>query len=409
MTESKKTIIQEMLSLFAGEVDKLSDERKPGRDYKYTLTDALKSALAVFYFQHPSLLNFQQEMKRKYKRSNLETLFGTTSVPCTEQIKNILDNVNPEKLESTFDQLINYAQKMGIIKEYRTLDDGVLIPLDGVWYFASDTIHCDHCLTMTKTGRNGKKSTQYYHEMTAAAIVKPGSNVVLPLMPEFIRNEDGYVKQDCERNAVKRWLDKHQEKLQLLGPTFLGDDLYACYPTCRKILDGAMSFIFTCKPDSHPWLMDQVEGADMETYRYRERHGRNHLEYRYEWLNTLELRADGENLHVNYMRMEIWNEGKGEVTYRNSWITNKSIKRENVRLLVECARARWKIENENNNVLKNRGYNLQHNFGHGANHASEIFCLLNLLGFMLHSIQDLVDLTYRQARCSFGRRDAFFW
>ena len=47
MTESKKTIIQEMLSLFAGEVDKLSDERKPGRDYKYTLTDALKSALAV--------------------------------------------------------------------------------------------------------------------------------------------------------------------------------------------------------------------------------------------------------------------------------------------------------------------------------------------------------------------------
>jgi hypothetical protein len=199
------------------------------------------------------------------------------------------------------------------------------------------------------------------------------------------------------------------EKLRWLKPTFLGDDLYACHSICQKILDHEMSFIFTCKPDSHPWITDQVKDADMETYSHRERQGRNHLEYRYQWMNTIELRADGKRLLVNYVRLEIWNEEKGEITYRNSWITNKTVSRTNVRLIASCARARWKIENENNNVLKNRGYNLKHNFGHGKNHASEIFCLLNLLSFLLHSIQGMVDLAYKKARESYGRRDAFFW
>jgi hypothetical protein len=155
--------------------------------------------------------------------------------------------------------------------------------------------------------------------------------------------------------------------------------------------------------------MDQVKEADMETYAYRERQGRNHLEYRYQWMNTLELRADGEKLLVNYMRMEIWNEEKEEITYRNSWITNKPVSRANIRLMVSCARARWKIENENNNALKSHGYNLKHNYRHGKSHASEIFCLLNLLSLLFHSIQDLADSAYKEARAAFGRRDAFFW
>jgi hypothetical protein len=245
--------------------------------------------------------------------------------------------------------------------------------------------------------------------MVAGAMVKPGSNIVLPMMPEMIRNEDGEEKQDCERNAVKRWLEAHEERLKPLKPTFLGDDLYANYPVCRKILDMGMDFIFTCKHESHPWIADQVEGADMETYTYRERKGPYHLQYRYWWMNDVEIRADGENLTVNYLYLEIYNEEKGEITYRNSWITSKRIHKGNVKHLGECGRARWKIENENNNVLKNRGYNLEHNFGHGKNHASEIFCILNLLSFLLHSIQDTVDLDYQAARNSFGRRDAFFW
>ena len=84
------------------------------------------------------------------------------------------------------------------MQEYRVLDGGVLIPLDGVWYHSSEAIHCDPCLGQTKNGM-----TTYYHSMRGTAIVRPGTSVVLPLMPEYIRNEDGNEKQDGERNAAE--------------------------------------------------------------------------------------------------------------------------------------------------------------------------------------------------------------
>jgi hypothetical protein len=54
---------------------KLPESRKGSNALVYKIVDALKSGLAVFYFAHPSLLNFQQDMKKKHKKDNLETLF----------------------------------------------------------------------------------------------------------------------------------------------------------------------------------------------------------------------------------------------------------------------------------------------------------------------------------------------
>jgi hypothetical protein len=122
----------------------------------------------------------------------------------------------------------------------------------------------------------------------------------------------------------------------------------------------------------------------------------------------VEIRDHKETLLVNCLDFQVWNEEKGKATYHNSWITNKTITKDNAGLLTECGRARWKIENERNNVLKNHGYNMEHNFGHGEEHSCEIYCLLNLLSFQFHGIPQLIDEEYGNARCSFGRREAFF-
>ncbi|GHU94233.1 hypothetical protein FACS189479_06710 [Spirochaetia bacterium] len=107
--------------------------------------------------------------------------------------------------------------------------------------------------------------------MTAAVLVRPGGDVVLPLAPEMIRNEDTQrtdknddaepvqqsyekQKQDCERTAAKRLLEKHGAYYKELKATLLGDDLYANHNTCKAVLDSGLSFIFTCKDDSHPWI-----------------------------------------------------------------------------------------------------------------------------------------------------------
>jgi hypothetical protein len=163
-------------------------------------------------------------------------------------------------------------------------------------------------------------------------------------------------------------------------------------------VDQGLSFLFTCKDESHPWIAEQVKWSEPETLTITEWNGETHLENR----------AEGEKLRVNYLCFETYNREQEKVVYKNSWITDKPIAEENVRLLAACARTRWKIENENNNVLKNYGYHLEHNFGHGGNHACEVYCLLNLLAFLVHGLMLLCDENFIKACSSFGRREEFY-
>ena len=381
----------------------ISDTRREGFDLKYQLSDALKCAMSVFFFQHPSMLDFQVRMKQKWKRSNLETMMKVKEIPSNVQITTLLDGISPDSVSGVFNRNLQEVDAWGCLQDFRCLDGGVLLALDGLWYFSSEQIHCEHCLHKTKDG-----VTTYYHSALAGTIVKPGNTAVLPVAPEMITNEDGEKKQDCERNAAKRWLSKHADEYSWLDPTLLGDDLYSNYPFCKEVLEKGYSFIFTCKEDSHPWLSETVKNSFLEETSRKEWNGRHNLKYTYQWLNGVEIRDNKQTLLVNFLSLSIWNEKHNKQTYYNSWITNKTITKDNVGHLASCGRARWKIENEHNNVLKNHGYNLQHNFGHGKNHASEIYCIANLLVFQIHSLLDISDEDYKKAHACAGRRDEFF-
>ena len=83
----------------------------------------------------------------------------------------------------------------------------------------------------------------------------------------------------------------------------------------------------------------------------------------------------------------------GKVTYRNSFVTDLAVTKDNVAELAACGRARWKIENETFNVLKTKGYNIEHNFGHGKRHLAAILVTLNLLAFAIHTVCDIAGST----------------
>jgi hypothetical protein len=215
--------------------------------------------------------------------------------------------------------------------------------------FSSKEIHCGHCLRMTAKKRDGTEDTRYCHEVVCAAAVKPGKPVVaLPLILESVRNEDGKDKQDCGRNAAKRWLKTHKERYSGLKLTVLGDDLYCCHPVCKKIREAGMNFLLACKDESRLWTAEQVKYSLPQTCGKTEWNGRSHLVYRYKWVNGIENRADGETMRVNYLYFEIYNKEKGAVTYKNTWITSLKISKSNVETMTACARARWKTENGHN-------------------------------------------------------------
>jgi len=383
----------------------ITDKRRDGYDKQYEYADAIKGAYGVFFFQHPSMLEYQERLKKNNERSNAENILQVAKIPSNNQITRLLDRIESETFTPVFNHGLETAQQYNGLDQYLVLEGNYrLVTLDGVWFYQSENIKCEHCLRQKM--KNGE--TLYYHDMIAAALVKPGYQTVLPLAPEFIRNEDGQEKQDCERKAAKRWLENNAEGYRWLKPVFLGDDLYSHYPVCTAIVEKGMHFIFTCKPDSHPWLFDSIDSGCMKAKTVEKWTGREHLEYRYQWYNGVEIREEKPTLMVNIFSLEIWNQEKGKATYHSSWITDLEVDEKNIMEMTECARARWKIENEHNNVLKHHGYHLEHNFGHGQEHACEIYVLLNLLAFQMHGILLLLDEGYKKARASIRRLDEFF-
>ncbi len=309
---------------------------------RYTNRDAVNSAFAAFFFQFPSLLRYMREMQEREKRDNVQSLFDVKGIPSDNQIRNIVDETAPEAISPVFNETLKTAGQSGVINEYRVLEGGVLLAIDGVWYFSSEKIHCPHCLTK-KTEKKGEEQTEYYHAAVAGAVVKPGCHKVLPVAAEIIRNSEGEKKQDCELAAGKRWLEAHGAEYAWLKPTLLGDDLYSNRPFCEEIVQKGWSFIFTCKEESHKWLMETVTNSFLPEVKEEKWDPRKkkRVTYTWEYLNGVAIRYDERDpFMVNYFSMEIKAAGAKKASYFNSWITNKPITDKNVAYLAECGRTR---------------------------------------------------------------------
>ncbi len=147
------------------------------------------------------------------------------------------------------------------------------------------------------------------------------------------------------------------------------------------------------------WVCEQVQLGEVSHWEYTDQKGRTH---QYRWINKVPLNGNEKTCWVNYFEYSLIVDGKR--TYHNSWVTDIEVDRNNVKQLVKGGRARWKIENEGFNTLKNQGYHLEHNFGHGKKNLSMNFFLLNLLAFFMHQIFELTDLLYQKCRAKFSSR-----
>jgi hypothetical protein len=252
----------------------------------------------------------------------------------------------------------------------------------------------------------------YIHNAILPVMVKAGESRVLVLEPEFITPQDGHEKQDCERAAIQRWVKRHGEHFEAHKYTLLGDDLYACQPICELFLEQDFNFILVCKPDSHVALYEQVEFlgklGGVEQLKLRHWNGKYHEIHQYRWTNGVPLRRGEDALQVNWCEIRIRREDTGKQLYHNAFITNHDLDRSNVVPVVRDGRARWKSENETNNVLKTKGYHLEHNFGHGKQFLASFMLTLNLLAFLFHTLLDLLDEQYQALRQELVTRQDFF-
>jgi hypothetical protein len=379
----------------------LPDQRKGlRRDGDYTMADIGLSTFSIFFMGSPSFLAHQRALEEGHGRSNCKTLFAMSAIPSDNYIRTMLDGAAPAAFDALFTEAIEVA---GPLTPFQCLDGRMLIALDGTEHFCSRKIKCQQC----STRRRADGGTEYFHTFLGASLVAPGHKQVLPLPPEFIAPQDGAEKQDCERNAAKRWLARHGASFARLRPVFLGDDLFACQPIVAAVHQAGGNFILTCKPSSHQTIGEYLHGAEIQEQRQTVRKRGKTTTTVYRWLDAVPLRATEDAIPVNWFSIETFN-AKGKRTYYNSFVTDLAVTADTVAELAACGRARWKIENETFNVLKTNGYNLEHNFGHGKKTLASVLVTLNLLAFAFHTAAYLGVLAWRTAVIARGPTYRFF-
>ena len=406
--KQKANQVQIITSLLSGVLscfEKITDIRQKNRTV-YTLRETFASALAMFQFKYPSLLMFNKESRdseNEKTRKNLKSLYGLTQVPSDSQMREILDPIDPKNLTPAFREIHRQAEKKGIHQDFIYLDNQFILAGDGTSTFESKKIKCPHCCV--KNHRDGSQS--FYHQCYSLVLVHPDLPTVLPLDFEPITQADGNQKNDCEANASKRLIPRIAQYYSHYRFIVTEDALASNAPHINMLRENKMNFIIVAKPKSLKFLFQEVDQKifDQEAQEWEEMNGDKIRGYRF--IKNLPLNRTHPNVKVNFFEYWEIDTQKNKESYW-TWITDLEVNRNNAYQIMRAGRAKWKIENETHNTLKNQGYHLEHNYGHGSQYLSSIFLGLCILSFLLDQIQESFCPAYQKARKRFRTKYALW-
>ena len=363
----------------------------------FPLADSLMAGLALFSLKDPSLLAFCG----RALDHNLHSVFGLQSIPSDTQMREILDEVHPDQLRPAFKDVFRQMQRGKILEDFVFLEGCYLVALDGVEYFCSNKIHCDHC--MTRHHQNGNVS--YYHQMPGAVLVHPDFSEVIPLAPEPIQHQDGQAKNDCERNAARRWLKQFRKDHPHLPVIVTEDALGSNAPHIRDLKNSRVHFILGVKEGDHQYLFEdfdqRVEAEQVEAVYEEDASGawRSWM-----FVNDVSINESNQEVLVNLLvYVELDAEGR---IHTWAWVTDLTLSVVNVKQVACGGRTRWRIENETFNTLKNQGYQFEHNFGHGTKNLCVVMANLMLLAFLIDQMQQMCNPLFQAAVKKKGARCA---
>ena len=401
-TEKKHLSANGMLREVRATFDDIPTLPKDPRGLKHAISqaDCLMSGLSVFGLKFPSLLQFDNGLDDPVVKHNLRTLYRVKEAPSDTYMRERLDTLDPQSIRPAFVRIFALIQRGKVIEDYVYLDGCVLIACDGTGMFSSDAVHCGNCCE--KHHKDG--TITYYHQMLSGVVLHPDQREVFPLCPEPISKGDGSTKNDCEQNAFGRFFHHFCKEHPHLKAIFTCDALSAKAPYLRPVVEKGHHFIVGVNPTGNPSLFEWLKGVEMVTHKVTLRGEVLELSF----YNKIPLNNSHPDFEVNFVDCKVTNR-RGKTSHF-SWVTDIPVTKENVFQIARGGRARWKIENETFNTLKNQGYNFEHNYGHGYQHLSHVFGLLMFLAFFIDQVQQhccgLFQVAVKQAktRARFWRR-----
>lgn len=398
MEQTRRHFTQDYLLKEVRESLKKGLKRERFEDSKkaeFSNLDCLMAGLSVFTFKYPSLLKFDQDrIRNNLLKQNLKNLFQIENVPCDTQMRARLDSLSPTVSRTAFQRLFTLLQRAKVLEHFKFIDGGYLISLDGTGIFSSSTIHCQNCCV--KEHRGGTKT--YFHQVLGAALVHPDQSTVFPFAAEPIVKSDGQEKNDCERNAAKRWIKDFRREHPHLKATIVADGLSSNAPFIRELLHNHLNFILVAKEADHKFLFEWFNRADHKEAPFFEIKEKDVLKT-YQYMNDVPLNDSNFHIPVNVVRYTVTEKSKMRTWV---WVTNLVVSPKNIKNIVKGGLARWKIENETFNTLKNQGYQFERNFGHGDKNLSTLFMQLMLLAFFIDQCLRHLNKRFQQAYAKIG-------
>jgi len=236
----------------------------------------------------------------------------------------------------------------------------------------------------------------FYHQLLGAVAVHPQQSTVFPITCEAIVKQDGSTKNDCELNASKRLIPQIRKMLPDEEIIAIFDALYINGPHIRALSNENMRYIIGTKGQTY---------VDIQVERLRKNNELQSLQWEMDdkictvhFANGLILNGQHPEILTHYVEYSETAKSSGEQVFFSTWVTDIEITLENVQELVEVARARWKIENETFNTLKNQGYHFGHNYGHGKKYLATNFAILTFLAFLTDQIAQHLDKVFQAAK-----------
>lgn len=309
---------------------KIPDSRQFSNGGGISLVDHLMSGLAVFGLKCPSLLQYDRSRKDPPTEHNLRTLYHVVSPPSDTYLRERLDEVDPNTIRPAFKKIFAILQRGKALEKFEYLDGHVLILGDGTGHFSSSNVSCPHCCK--REHQNG--TTSYYHQMFGVCVAHPDKKNVIPLCPEVILNQDGSSKNDCERNACKRFLENFRREHPHLKAILIEDGLSSTAPHIRIIEGFRLRYILVAKPGDHEFLFHQLD-TSKET-KYHEEASDDGSYHQFRFLNGASLNKSNLDIKVNVLEYRCTDVKGRELNF--SWVTNIRISIANALKIAKAGR-----------------------------------------------------------------------
>jgi hypothetical protein len=381
-------MIDKLIKIVIEGFKQVKDPRRA--NISYNLAGLLNLGFAMFHLKDSSLSSFREQYS--VRAENLERVYGVKSLPGSIALRESIDEVAPAELQSLFIPLVDLLEQEGVLREREVLGGYTIVSVDGTGHYCSGVKGCPQC--MVKKHRNGKVS--YYHQLLGAVAVHPRQSTVFPVACEAIVKQDGCTKNDCELNASKRIIPQIRRVLGDKKIIAVFDALYINGPHIKALMKEEMSYIIGSKGQTYVDVQAERLGKKKELESLSWETVDKSCSARF--TNGLILNGQHQELLTNYIEYTETDKKTGETIFYSTWITDIPVHLKNIKELIEVARSRWKIENETFNTLKNQGYHLEHNYGHGKKNLATNFAILTFLAFLTDQIAQHLDKDFQEAK-----------